>query len=555
MTNKKTVAIMAALMLATGGAALAQTSLTAPVERTSLAQDAFSTGVLRAGQGAMDPDLWRGADAETLEFLLEKAPSRPMTPSLGGVLRRTLLSAGAGPEGAPASLGGRKLLALARAGFSEEVRNVASLSSAPANDPQVGQALALADLLDGDTDAACRRNAGLSGGRDAPFWVKLRVLCYAAAGENDAADLTYGLLRDSGALSEGDALFLRALATGAAPKTPPAPENALHLAALRQLQLPLLPSLLDVADAGVLKAIANDGSVDVQSRIAAAARAASMGVVSGREMATLYRSVTVDVADIARAADIAAERPGDPLTDVIVFQSIEQMTAPEFLRDKSARIAKALSIADSFPRAYATSLVYSDAISALDGALIPPSEAGRFALARMTVGDGKSAARWLYAMLGTGSIASMDDGSAMELIELTNLLAVLDPVAAAAVAESAGVSLDAPFVQTVSSDAVHADPDMMARIVEAAFDAAVDDIPGQAALAALAVSNTAPVSDRLSRVVIGQSLRAAGMEELRRRMDFEAVLRTRFDGDDTVMQTPEATKEGALTPRVKPGKT
>lgn len=550
--SKRILTALAALTATTSSMAFAQTALPAPIERTSLANDAFSTGVLRAGEGAMPAELWRGADAETLSYLLQKAPARPSTPSLGGVLRRTLLSAGPGPEGAPASLGGRKLLALARAGFSEEVRNVASLSSAPANDPQVGQALALADLLDGDTQAACQRNARLASGRDAPFWVKLRVLCYALSGENDAADLTYGLLRDSGALTDADQPFLKALATGAAPKAPPAPENALHLAALRHLKLPLLPSLLDVADAGVLKAIANDGSVDVQSRIAAAARAASMGVVSGPEMATLYRSVSIDVEDIAKASDIAENRPNDPLTDVILFQSIEQMSAPEFLRDKSARIAKALSIADSFPRAYATSLLYSDEILALDGALIPPSEAGRFALARMTVGDGKSAGRWLYAMLGTGSIASMDDASAMELIELTNLLAILDPVSAAAIAETAGVALDAPFAQRISTDAPHADRDMMARIIEAAFDAAVDDIPGQAALAALAVSNTAPVSDRLSRVVIGQSLRAAGMEELRKRMDFEAVLRTRFDGEDTVLKASAGSQEGGFTPRVKP---
>ena len=558
MLNNKWIATFGAAGIALTASATAQVNLPAPVEQSTLARDAFSTGTLHQGQGALPATLWKGAEAETLEFLLSQTPSRPTTPSLGEALRRTLLTSGAGPQGAPSSLGGRKLLALSRAGFAEETRTLASLSSAPRNDPHVGQALALTDLLEGDSATACKRNSALSSGRDAVFWVKLRVLCYATAGERDAADLTVNLLRERGALSETDEVFLSALATGAAPKTPPAPENALHLAALRQLELPLTPSLLDKADAAVVKAAASDASLDVSARLNAATRAAGMGVMTGRDLVALYQSVELDVANVGRAMDIAAERPNDPLTDVIVYQSIRQMTAPEFLRDKANRIAGALAMADSFPRAYALSLLYADSISSLDGALISPSEAGRFALARMTVGDGKGASRWLYSMLGTGAISAMDEANAMELIELTNLLAVLDPVSGAALAESAGISVEPPHALEMATGGASADEDTMAQIVDAAFTAAVDNISGQAALAALAASNVAPAGDRLAQVVIGQSLRAAGLDDLRRRMAFEAALKARYAKGEALLPArtkPGDNQETGLMPRIKPDRT
>ncbi len=557
-TNKSlTILGLAAGVLCVLQSAHAQSGGPAAVERTNLSRDAFSTGLLDGGRDALPTDLWRGADAGVVEFLLDKAPARPVTPSLGEAIRRTLLSSGAGPEDAPKSLGGAKLMALARAGFIEQARTVASLSSAPGGDPQVGQALAVGDLLEGDVGAACARNAALSEGRDADFWVKLRILCYAIAGERDAADLTFGLVREGGALSEADEPFLAALATGAAPKTPPAPENALHLAALRQLELPLTPSLLAEADGGVLKAVAMDASAGPETRVAAGVRASAMGVFTGRELAALYRSLPLDVAQVGRASAYAIERPNDPLTDAILFQAIDQMTAPEFLRDKASRITEALRAADSFPRAYAAALVYADQIAALDGALIAPSESAQFAKARMIVGDGNGAARWLYAMLGTGDISAMDDESAMELIELANLLEILDPVAAAAVAETAGVALGAPLAAGPVA-AASADTGALAPIVEAAFDASINGSSGQAALAALAASSSAPVGDPLAAVVIEQSLRAAGLDDLRRRMALEAVLKTRYAAGAgsaaARLKADVAHGEDGLAPRVKPEK-
>lgn len=532
------------------------------VEETTLVRDAFSTGLLTRPEGALASDLWRGANVGRLNYLLSVTPARLPGPALGDALRRVLLSPGDAPEGAGPALGGRKLLALARAGFTEEARTIASLSSAPRNEPYVAEALATADLLSGEVNRACARNAALSSGRDAEFWVKLRILCYVAAGERDAADLTLGLLRESGTLGQTDQALLSALVTGLAPKTPPAPETALHLAAMRQLGLPIAPNLLENAHAGVLKALARDASADVAARLTAANMAAAMGLFSRAELAGVYDSIEGDPEDLGRVSEIAAARPDDPYTDVIMYQSVRQMTAPEFLRDKAARIARAISAADEFSRMAALSLLYADEIEAMEGALLPPREAAAFAAARLSVGDGDGAARWLFAMLGSGGAASLEEAEVMELIELVNYLAILDPISASAVAEAAGVAVSDPRTDGAPPPAP-GDERFRRRVVESAFDAAIADIPGQAVLAALAMSKAA-AGDPLADVVIDQSLRAGGLNDLRRRAEFDSAWRARFARDTAPAQMapaaapdgpPAASEEEAgLTPRLKPDK-
>lgn len=562
MLRRKSHLPFAATVLGAAGigallTAAAQVSLPDTVESQPLATDAFSTGTLDRANGALPPSLWRGSDAQTLEFLLTKLPSRPSAPSLGEVMKRTLLSPGEAPQGAAPSLGGKKLLALARAGFVDEARTVASLSNARRGDPWTGQAEAVADLLTGDIGAACSRGANLTSGRDELFWVRLRVVCYAEAGERDAADLTLGILRDQGALDDADDVFLTAAATGAAPKTPPAAANALQYAIARKLDLPLAPGLLDAADGGVLAALARDRSVDPAIRVAAAERAVAMGVLGPAMLESVLEGVDFEVAEVGAAAEAAKARPDDPLTDAALYQSVQVMSAPEFLRDKAQRIALALNLADSFHRAYALSLLYTDEIAALEGALLTPGEAASFALARMAVGDSVGAGQWLLAMLGpNSSVAALPEGQAMAFIDRVNLLAVLDPQTAAQVARAGDVSLlggDAPFAPAA---AAHADPAVTARILEAAFDAALEGKAGQAGLAALAASTGTAPGGEVESVVISQSLRTAGMGELQRRYEFERAWAEKFQPAHEATAAAPAdeapAQEGGLTPRLKP---
>ncbi|MEM8935633.1 MAG: hypothetical protein AAGC77_04430 [Pseudomonadota bacterium] len=519
------------------------------VETTPLATDAFSTGTLDPSEGALPRTLWRDTDPQTLAFLLDAAPAKPSTPSLGEAMTRTLLSPGDAPLGA-LDLGGRKVFALARAGLVEEARTVASLAARDSTDLWLDRAAAYADLLDQNIEQACQRIAGLQGGRDALFWVKLRVLCYVQAGEADAADLTLGVLREQGSLSDLDDVFLSFATTGVAPKSPPEPISALHYAIVRANDFALSSSMMDNAEGGVIAAIARDGALEPELQISGAMRGVAMGVVPPSLLASVMQKLSFDPAEISAAGNTATERPNDPRTDALLYQSVQEMTAPEFLRDKATRIALALSLADSFHRAFALSTLYANEIDALDGAVLTPDEAAAFALARMAVGDSVGAGRWLTSMIGVNeSVAALPERQATLFIDLVNLLAVLDPQTAAIVARNADVSILSGAEFAAPATAQDGDPSKTAQIIEAAFDAALGGKAGQAGLAALAASEISHAGAAIRSVIVGQSLRAAGMPELQRLYEFETAWAAWFAVAAPELAEPE---DRGFGPRIKP---
>lgn len=535
------------------GQALAQLSVPEAVETTELARDAFSSGTLSVAEGALPPSLWQGATPQTLEFLLENLPARPAAPSLGEAMRRTLLSSGSAPDGAGPSLGGKKLLALSRAGFAEDAATIASLSSAGRGDPWTGRAHAVSDLLNGDYQSACVKGQRLTSGRGDPFWVKLRVFCFAQAGERDAADLSLTALRDQYGLDPDEDIFLTAIATGATPKSPPAARSPLEYAIARSMELPLSPGLLAKADGGVLVALANDDGADPATRVAAAQRAVAMGVMSPARFAALVAGLEFDVAEVAGASDAAVNRPADPLTDAILYQSVMQMSAPEFLRDKAKRIALALSLADSFHRTYALSILYADEIANLEGVILSADETAQFALARMVAGDAVGAGTWLMAMLGPNdSVTALPEAEGLKFIELVNLMALLDSQSAAQVARAADVSLLGAADQNLIHAEGPSDPVIAAQILEAAFDAALGGKNGQAGLAALAAARAGGANGPSEGVVIAQSLRAAGLEELERRYRFEQALAAKYRSEDGGNRDDVVAESSGFGPRLKP---
>ncbi len=547
----------AAALAAVGGVATAQIAPLEPVETAALARDAFSTGLLTRADGALGADLWEGASPRTLTSLLEDAPMRPPSPSVGDLLRRVLLSPGAGPAGAPPSLGGAKLTALARLGFWEQAKTIESLSTSPNGEPETDEALAVADLLSGDIASACQKNARLTRGRDAPFWVKLRVLCYVSANELDAAELALGLLREQNLLTERDDAIMTPLAAGGVLKSPVAPEGPVQYAALQLMKVGLTPAMVADSEAGIVKATAFNEDADWPVRIAAGVAAAGMGVINGDELKALYAAVPLDLAEVSGAGAALANARSGPMADVAAYQSVASMTAPEFLRDKAALIADAIDAADTMARAYAAAAIYADDIRALQGAIVSPQQAHAFAIARMAVGDAQGAENWLLAMQ-SGGLGGMSDEESLALIEAVSLLALLDGAAARRVGEAANVAVEAPRAMVASAGY---DADDMASIVDAVIDAASERITGQAALSAIAAADAAATGDPVATVIVRRGLEAAGLVDVAGRFAFEQAWSATFArysalpaGDETASVDADAADGRGFAPRLKPSR-
>ncbi|MEM9706303.1 MAG: hypothetical protein AAF850_09545 [Pseudomonadota bacterium] len=527
----------------------------AQFQQTDLARDPFATGV--EGAGRLPSTLWRGADAETLAALLDLAPAAPQSAAIGRAISATLNSSGEAPTASPAALGGQKLLALARAGFIDDAKTIASLSSAKVDDASVARGLAIADLLSNDLTAACRRNAGLSDGRDDPFWVKLRVLCYANANEMDAADLTFNILKERGVLSAMEAVALNAAAVGGKPTAPITPSSPILYAALNALDLEINPDDLALVTGGVARAITNDRDAPVPLRLNAASRAALMGVMDADDIKRLFGSISVDASAIDGVTALIAAQPDDLYTDVVLFQAIQRLNTPDSLRDKAALIADAIRIADTLGRLTSAATLYDDDIRALEGALVTADEALQFAFARLLIGDAKGAARWIFAV--DPAAASEENTSLTQtLIGAINLLSLIDPVAANAASETFSVAIDRRLM--IASDGgsqMSASDEDIAHIIRAAIDAAASKSQGQASLAAIAVSGVMPVGAPIAQAIIGPSLRNAGLIDLADRLKIEAAIRNGAASwrDTTTVDAPEKPRRQGFTPRIKPDPT
>ncbi len=577
-------------------AVCAQVSLPPEIETQSLKADVFATGTLTPLDGALPAVLWQGSDPETLAFLLDHAPTRAGLPSIGHALRRILMSpaitdtdrsglAGSTPQNTQrTSLGGKKLLALANAGFIDEARTLASLSDAAQNDPFSGQALAIVDLLEKQNISACGRSAGLASERADHFWVKLRAFCYVISDERDAADLTLSLLRDRGALSVRDDEFLTALVTGVTPNKPLFAKTPLELAIIRRLKMPILPATIDNADGAVVVALVKDETLETTLRLKAARRAVVLGTMSPKQHGDFLSSIPFEPGSLATPIESLLNAPAEPFTDAIIWQSVQLLSAPEFLGQKADLIAKALtatspisdtesgriqaSVRPDFDQHYAMNRLFAAEIDKLEGALIPPEHAARFALSQMSVGDGDGAARWLLAMRGEGALASLGDQLTREFIQLTNFLALLDPVSGQAVADSAGISISDPRYEYTleTGKPVDIDPDLPAAFTRAVFDAAMGHPAdgagrqhkkfGQAGLAALALSSLEHGGfNPVQEIVKEQGFVIAGLEGISKSLAFEDAWRGSIPKVTRLPQPIRRPAKNGLTPSLKPKRT
>ncbi len=496
---RKALSLFAAALAA--GAAHAQTAPLAPVERTTLARDAFGTGLLDRETGALGEGLWRGADAQVLTGLLRAFPARPASPSIGVASRRLLLSGGDSPAGADAALGGARLKALALLGFVDEAREIESLALGGKSDPGVLEAMAVADLLAGDNAAACQKAQRISAPRDGVSGAKLRALCYIIAGELDAADLALQLLRERGALSPADEAILGPMAAGGKPKAGAEAFDAVHYGALRHADV--APVVSSEAEAGLLKALAADATAPPPARLAAARRAAAMGVMSGASLKDLFGKATLDVAAVAGGPEAFRQRPDDPVALAAAFQNLRSKSAPEFARDRAALAASVISAIRDFDTLFLAAALFADDVKSFDGMLVSRSEAEAFALARLALGDVAGAESWL---------AAGDAAGAGEPSDIPDLVAT---------AKAGGEARVRVVRQTTS-------PASLALAVDAVIEGAAERIAGQGALAALTASGPAADGDSIAEVVVARGLAIAGLDDLARRRGVERLLQARY---------------------------
>jgi hypothetical protein len=261
------------------------------------------------GESALPPDLWRGLDANAIQRLLGQVPIPSSSPALASLLARALVLS---PEGGGET--GVRIAALKRAGRVNELIEMLG----QANEPDALAPYALALLAAGRTEDACA--VQLDAGGEASGALKraaflIPAYCAALSGDHDAARQALDGARDNGV----DVAFA-ARAIG------------------RQAQRPALPPRVDVLDylffklgQGKVRAdiaakatpellflLARDDEAPAELRLAAAERAASLNVVDGETLASVY-------ADAAPKLPKSAQSPG--ALRAKLFAALESQTS------------------------------------------------------------------------------------------------------------------------------------------------------------------------------------------------------------------------------------
>ncbi len=394
-----TLALMAALAL--GAPALAQVQV-----QPLAAPDLFSIG---GGHSDLPADLWRGSSGALAKQVIPELASHPVTPAAAALARHVLEAGANGPEdaGNDPDLAGARAEALLQLGGVAAAQAIAGAAQNLTQLPALSRVAAQADLITGQDDKACAVGDALTLGREGAFWLRLRAYCQARAGQSAPAQLTLELADQQEHRADFERL-MTALLSGPQPgaKIQPALDTALDFAISRKLGLDWAPAL-DGAPASIAVAVAQDATPPPAVRLAAAARAARLGIA----VPEAYAAVTP-----APAARPSADTPG-PLgeaTLVALAGSTNDLTL------KESAVIMLLRRAKDGPEFQALSRLVAPAIAQLMNAKPVLRQPFMFAMAAAATGDVASA-KAARAQVGqaSGGPAPVD-------------LAVLDALIAAA---------------------------------------------------------------------------------------------------------------------------
>lgn len=391
---------------------------------TSSDLDAVSTeifGVLEPADGGLGYDIWRGSELRTVVPLMVTLPEHHGSGLRKDLFARLLLSRAFDPAGEDRFGAGARLAAneisfmtvrankLLAAGHLREAERTLDQADVPQND--LGSDLDTLHvrseifLLTGRTRAACGIAARTRGASGAPYWTRLRTLCYVVAEDRDAARLSADLLAETG---HEDPLFFAALANqvdaAGFSYDDLMLKDGVHFALLSRNDEDGFPSNVLNTDAPAVKAAAlhlaqvmargQEDLLTIQIPLAEAQvlSGSPLGTADVERLRGFYTSVVMSEAEVAGLANSVAPRAQLEKKSAAIYQAFGGAVMPGDLadvlklawHDASGRGRRALFFA-----------LYGKAFRNLPIEASLDIYAADFAKASLLIGDYERAARWL----------------------------------------------------------------------------------------------------------------------------------------------------------------
>jgi len=317
-----------------------------PVETGKLGEvEPDSVGILSPQEGGFGAGMWENTPRWLVEKLMEETPLPVSSPVINGLARRLLLSAAAPPQGEGAakrsfvSLRLEKLLAL---GDVSGAWRLAMLAKPGRVDENVMRLLTEAALIGPDSKALCERVPEFIAGRDSTEWQKALMLCQLRAGDTKAVQLGLDLMREQQVRDDIFITIMNRAMLGERKRLPRqlTPLRPLVLGLLRQMDLPLPPDIYAKPDAFLIPELLLADAEDDGMRLILAEKSAAKGIISGAQLAAVYRDIKFSPEALA---NVSVSNETGPKLHALLFQAAAEEKDPA---KRAAIIYRFMSSAD-----------------------------------------------------------------------------------------------------------------------------------------------------------------------------------------------------------------
>ena len=324
--------------------------------------DGAPVGTLNDTNGGLGQGMWAGAPRADVEELLGRIPLVSADPFVHGLARRVILTTSDSPVGpAKRALVTIRIEKLLQAGMVDEAGEIAAAVSLN-GDADFARLQADALLYAGrDKDVCSDMTATRTTSAD-PFWLQLRLWCFAASGDSAMADLTHAILDAQGAGDKALDILIADATTGK--KMSPgdiAHPTALHIFLLRKAGLPVSAAVAAKLGTAAAAMAARDKRNSPAERLAAATRISQTGALGAVEIDAILNAQTIAAADIAHVNDVAAGLPFLPAQSLL-RRAAKLETRPG---EKAALVAAALSAEGHPDRLTLTARLHADLAASL----------------------------------------------------------------------------------------------------------------------------------------------------------------------------------------------
>ncbi|MFQ5775987.1 MAG: hypothetical protein ACE5GS_15810 [Kiloniellaceae bacterium] len=295
-----------------------------------------SIGTLSPEEGGFGADMWRGTERLVAERLLRRLPRDMHSRTMRELARRLLLSVASPPaESVPpeapsqSALLALRIERLALLGEVPALNRLLSVVPGRHEDESISRIRVDGLLLARQFDEACRlvRNR-IASYHELPYWQKALVFCQMAAGEVDKGMLGLDLLREQGVADDPTFFALANAFMGVEADLPDDTElSPLHFAMLQAAGAPLPSGAVWRASPGLLFALANAPSADLEQRAQAAELVCAKGQLDGAVLAEIYQSFSFAAEELGNALG-AVESLEGPRARALLYQAARNETLP-----------------------------------------------------------------------------------------------------------------------------------------------------------------------------------------------------------------------------------